>query len=113
LRDITRQSDFASRYGGEEFVMILPETDQESAIQVATKIHDAIRSSSFGTTTRPFTLTVSIGVSSSSTKIYSTWREMLDDADRALYLAKNTGKDKIEFWEAEKKATLSQTPAHP
>src|SRR4026209_2265591 len=57
LREMTRQSDFASRYGGEEFVLILPETDQESAMQAASKIHSAIRSSSFGTISRPFTLT--------------------------------------------------------
>ena len=113
LREMTRQSDFASRYGGEEFVLILPETDQESAIQVASKIHAAIRSSSFGTGSRPFTLTISVGVSSSSTKIYSTWREMVDDADRALYLAKNTGKDRIESWESEKKASSPQPSAHP
>src|SRR5215475_9241096 len=42
LRAKTRQSDFPSRYGGEEFVLILPETDQESALQVATKIQDEI-----------------------------------------------------------------------
>ena len=113
LREMTRQSDFASRYGGEEFVLILPETDQESAIQAASKIHSAIRSSSFGTISRPFTLTVSIGISSSSTKVYSTWREMVDDADRALYLAKNSGKDRIETWESEKKVSPSQPSAHP
>jgi len=113
LRDMTRQSDFSARYGGEEFVMILPETDQDNALQVASKIHDAVRSSSFGTTNRPFALTVSIGVSSSSARVYSTWREMLDDADRALYLAKNTGKDRVEIWEPEKKTNIPHAPAHP
>jgi diguanylate cyclase (GGDEF)-like protein len=113
LREITRQSDFSARYGGEEFVMILPETDQDSAVQVASKIHAAIRSSSFGTASRPFALTVSIGVSSTCMRTYSTWQEMLDDADRALYIAKNAGKDRIELWGAEKKASSPQTPAHP
>jgi len=113
LREMTRQSDFSARYGGEEFVMILPETDQDSAVQVASKIHGAIRSSSFGTTNRPFVLTVSIGVSSTCMRTYSTWQEMLDDADRALYLAKNMGKDRIELWEPEKKPSSPQTPAHP
>lgn len=113
LREMTRQSDFSARFGGEEFVMILPETDQENALQVANKIHGAVRSSSFGTTNRPFALTVSIGVSSSSTRPYSTWREMLDDADRAMYLAKNTGKDRVETWEPEKKTSFPQAPAHP
>lgn len=113
LREMTRQSDFSARFGGEEFVMILPETDQDNALLVANKIHGAVRSSSFGTTNRPFALTVSIGVSSSSTRAYSTWREMLDDADRAMYLAKNTGKDRVEIWEPEKKTSFPQAPAHP
>ncbi len=113
FREKTRQSDFPSRYGGEEFVLVLPETDQENALLVASKIHDAIRSSAFGTTARPFRLTVSIGVTSTSTRFYSDWREMLDDADQALYLAKNTGKDRIETWDPEKKTSTPQAPAHP
>ena len=103
LRERTRQSDFPSRYGGEEFVLVLPETDQDNALQVANKIHESIRRNSFGTTTRPFTLTVSIGVSSTSAQVYSDWRDLVADADRALYLAKNSGKDRIEVWQAEKK----------
>jgi diguanylate cyclase (GGDEF)-like protein len=113
LREKTRQSDFPSRYGGEEFVLVLPETDLENALQVASKIHDSIRSAAFGTTARPFTLTVSIGVSSTSTRFYTSWREMLDDADQALYLAKNTGKDRIETWDPEKKTSPLHTPIHP
>lgn len=111
FREKTRQSDFSSRYGGEEFVLILPETDQENALLVAGKIHDAIRSCTFGTTARPFRLTVSIGVSSTSARFYSNWREMLDDADQALYLAKNTGKDRIETWDPKKKSS-PQLAAH-
>src|SRR4026207_1622964 len=60
LRDKTRKSDFPSRYGGEEFVLILPETDLDNAIQVAGKIHEAIRTHTFGTNTHTFKLTVSI-----------------------------------------------------
>lgn len=113
FREKTRQSDFPSRYGGEEFVLVLPETDQESALLVASKIHDAIRSCAFGTSARPFRLTVSIGVSSTSSRFYSNWREMLDDADQALYLAKNTGKDRIELWDSKKKSDSQQVSAHP
>lgn len=105
LRERTRQSDFPSRYGGEEFVLLLPETDQDSAFQVASKIHDSIQTCSFGTTARPFTLTVSIGVSSTSARYYADWRDLVDDADRALYTAKNSGKDRIEIWEPEKKTS--------
>ncbi|HEY5542040.1 MAG TPA: GGDEF domain-containing protein, partial [Candidatus Binatia bacterium] len=60
-----------------------------------------------------FTLTVSIGVSSTSEKSYSDWRQMLDAADQALYLAKNRGKDRVETWVAEKKAEANLPLAHP
>ena len=98
LREKTRQSDSPSRYGGEEFVLILPETDQDDALQVARKIHEEIRLCSFGTPNRSFALTVSIGLSSTSNKLYADWRQMLDDADQALYVAKNSGKDRVEIW---------------
>ena len=113
FREKTRQTDFPSRYGGEEFVLVLPETDQDSALQVASKIHEAIRSCAFGTSARPYTLTVSIGVSSTSARFYTDWHEMVDDADQALYLAKNTGKDRIETWDPEKKTNPPHNPAHP
>ena len=113
IREKTRQSDFPARYGGEEFVLVLPETDQDSAVQVAIKIHDAIRSCTFGTTGRPFSLTVSIGVSSTSARFYADWHELLDNADRALYIAKDSGKDRIEIWEPGKKTSSIEIPAHP
>ncbi|HXV84822.1 MAG TPA: diguanylate cyclase [Candidatus Binatia bacterium] len=112
LREKTRQSDFPARYGGEEFVLILPETDQESAFQAATKIHEDIRSQIFGTSTRHFNLTVSIGLSSTSAKEYADWREMLEDADQAMYVAKNSGKDRVEVSTPLGKNRLTQTSAH-
>jgi diguanylate cyclase (GGDEF)-like protein len=111
LKDKTRQSDFPSRFGGEEFVLVLPETDQEHALQVATKIHEPVRETSFGTAANSFHMTVSIGVSSNSLKTYSNWQEMLDDADRALYAAKNSGKDRIETWESSKNLDQSSETA--
>jgi len=113
FREKTRQSDFPARYGGEEFVLVLPETDQENAVQAATKIHGAIRSSAFGTTARPFRLTVSIGVSSTSVKFYSDWHELLRDADHALYIAKGSGKDRIEICEPEKQIAQLETRVDP
>ena len=112
LRERTRRSDFPARYGGEEFVLILPETHQDSALQVANKIHEEIRSGTFGTDTRPFTLTVSIGLSSTSTKHYTDWRQTLDDADQAMYVAKNSGKDRVEVCTPRGKNSLTQTSAH-
>lgn len=113
LRGKTRQSDFSARFGGEEFVLVLPETDQESALQVATKVHDEIKMCAFGKPDRSFTLTVSIGISSTTVKSYSDWRQMLDAADKALYLAKNRGKDRVETWVAENKSEANVPSAHP
>lgn len=113
LRRKTRRSDFAARYGGEEFLLILPESDEESALQVAQKIHEEIRSCRFGTDDRPFLLTVSIGLSSTTNKLYPDWREMVNDADRALYRAKNSGKDRVEVFIAEKKTDRNQIQAIP
>lgn len=112
LRERTRRSDFPARYGGEEFVLILPETDQENALQVANKVHDEIRSQMFGTSTTPFALTVSIGLSSTTTKPYSDWRQMLEDADQAMYLAKNSGKDRVQVCLPRGKNGTSQDSAH-
>lgn len=113
LREKTRQSDFPSRYGGEEFVLILPETDQENALQVAKKIHEEIRACKFGNNSKPFTLTVSVGLSSTSNKPYTDWRQMLDDADKALYVAKNSGKDRVETFLPDKSQNPSAAAVHP
>lgn len=112
LREKTRQSDFSARFGGEEFVLVLPETDQENAHQVATKIHDEIRICTFGKPDRTFTLTVSIGLCSTSDRPYSEWRQMLDTADQALYRAKNRGKDRVETWVADANPDPTLPPAH-
>ena len=112
LRAKTRRSDFPSRYGGEEFVLILPETNQESALQVANKVQDEIRSCAFGVAEKHFSLTVSVGISSMPTKDYSDWNQMLHAADEALYLAKRNGKDRAEVIWAEKEPNGSDISVH-
>ena len=63
------------------------------------KILGEIRSSVFSANNGYFTLTVSIGISSTSIHTYSDANQMIEDADRALYTAKHKGKDRIEvFW---------------
>ena len=112
LRDKSRRSDFPSRFGGEEFVLILPETDQDSAIQVARKFHEVIRICNFGTVDKPFSLTVSMGLASTNKKDYSDWRQMVADADCALYQAKNSGKDRLEICLPQENHRARQASAH-
>jgi diguanylate cyclase (GGDEF)-like protein len=113
LKAKTRQSDFPSRFGGEEFVLVLPDTDHDSALLVANKIHDEIRCCAFSSGDRSFSLTVSIGLSSTCAKTYRDWQEMLEDADQALYLAKNSGKDRVESCASAKRNNAVQSPGHP
>ena len=94
LRTTTRQSDFPSRFGGEEFVLLLPETDHESARLAGEKILGQIRSLVFSANNGYFSLTVSIGISSTSIHTYSDANQMIED--RALYTAKHKGKDRVE-----------------
>jgi diguanylate cyclase (GGDEF)-like protein len=112
LRGKTRQSDFSARFGGEEFVLVLPKPIRKARCKWRPKF--MMRSGlQVRKTDRTFTLTVSIGVSSTSEKSYSDWRQMLDAADQALYLAKNRGKDRVEPWVAEKIAEADLPRAHP
>ena len=96
LKSKTRRSDYPARFGGEEFVLILPETDLENALSVEAKVHAEIKAATLGTKSRSFSITVSAGVSSTCNKQYSNWQELLEDADQALYLAKSRGKDRAE-----------------
>ena len=93
LKTKTRRSDIQVRYGGEEFVLIIPEAGLRGAIQVGNKLCREVRKLVFSTPTSPFSVTISAGVASSSAKPYSHWKEILKDADRALYEAKANGKD--------------------
>jgi len=116
LQDKIRRSDFASRYGGEEFVLILPETNSDNAFQAAKKIHNAIKQLTFRTTAMAFSVTVSIGISSTSEVEYSNWMLLLKTADRALYTAKNNGKNRVEVFCGESHSlspSISRKPELP
>jgi diguanylate cyclase (GGDEF)-like protein len=112
LRATTRQSDFQSRFGGEEFVLVLPDTDHQRALQAAEKIMGEIRSSVFSVTNGHFSLTVSIGVSSTTIHGYANANQMIEDADHALYAAKRNGKDRAELFQPGKPQDTGPLIAH-
>ena len=84
-----RKADIGVRYGGDEFLIILPKTRKEEAIKVAKRIHECI-------TTVPFVvkLSASIGIIESSDEDKSV-EDMIERADKVLYYAKSKGKGKI------------------
>ena len=93
LHDLLRESDFAARYGGEEFVVLLPATGAEGAAVLAEKLRLAVRALRVPGVDRM--VTVSIGIAVLPDHAYDS--ETLERAaDRALYLAKANGRDRIE-----------------
>lgn len=94
LEEETRDPDVIGRYGGEEFAVILPETPDNEAIELADRIRDQLREITFETEDgKTFNITCSIGVAEKSTMIDDP-EQLLEQADDALYQAKNTGRDK-------------------
>jgi diguanylate cyclase (GGDEF)-like protein len=91
----TRASDLVTRYGGEEFAVLLPETGVEHAHSVGEKIRQVIEEHPFALAAgeQPKSLTISVGVASSSGELSAD--ALIQRADEALYRAKETGKNRV------------------
>ncbi len=88
LRDGLRDSDIICRYGGEEFCLILTETDHPGGIRTAERIRQAVATRSF----LGIRVTISLGVSSMASEPDNP-SDLLNQADKALYKAKTSGRD--------------------
>jgi diguanylate cyclase (GGDEF)-like protein len=95
-----RSSDFAARLGGEEFGVILPNTDQEGAFELAEKLRLRVQGAKvpFADTRKMTSATVSIGLicGRPSSEQKEMLLQFIEKADRNLYTAKNTGRNKVE-----------------
>jgi diguanylate cyclase (GGDEF)-like protein len=94
--DSIRQIDFIGRYGGEELSIVLTETDKEQANFAAERIRQSIAASTIRAYDEELRVTVSIGVSTFPANA-QTMQNLIEMADQALYLAKETGKNKVCF----------------
>lgn len=86
-----REVDFFCRYGGEEFVALLPETEGEAALALMEKIREAIAKASFNYKEQPLNISVSIGMT--ELRQGDTLEQAFERADQALYAAKNAGRN--------------------
>ncbi|MDX1808857.1 MAG: diguanylate cyclase [Sulfurospirillaceae bacterium] len=93
LKKYIRQSDFVGRYGGEEFLVILPSIGLEQAFHFANKIRNIIESFKFLYKNERITITASFGIAQRSRS--KTLKEAIEHADRMLYEAKNAGRNKV------------------
>ena len=91
---VLRKVDVMCRYGGEEFTVLLPETEESDAAHAAERMCTAISSSRFKTEKGDVTVSVSIGVAELD-KSRGSLEKLLAAADQALYTAKETGRNRV------------------
>ena len=93
----SRGTDLCARIGGEEFAVIMPSTDLEGSIRIAEEIRQAMHVADIDHDGSPLgKLTVSMGVTSLTPAKEFTVEAFIENTDKALYRAKNNGRDRIE-----------------
>ena len=93
--ELIRKSDFFGRYGGEEFLLVLPETKITGAMKLAKRIKDAIENNVFEFDNQQIKFTISIGVT--SVGLNDDYESLIARVDEALYEAKHKGRNRIEY----------------
>ncbi len=95
LLNSVRNIDFCSRYGGEEFAVILPEVDREGAAVVAERLRSKIEEHPFKGDEDVLHVTISVGVAEFAAARFRSPSEMVAAADRALYESKEHGRNRV------------------
>jgi len=111
IRLLVREVDMAARYGGEEFALLLPETDQASALMVASRVRamaEGITAASTFPSESPIRITLSAGVATYPDEGAATRGLLLSSAEAALKRAKDEGRNRVVAHTA---ARAQQTPS--
>jgi len=95
IRGHLREYDLAARFGGEEFALVLPETDRLHATQVAERIREMIGRLKFDGALDGLKMTISLGVATHPDKIIKNVEDLIRLADDALYAAKREGRNLV------------------
>ncbi len=100
LRTSVRSTDVAARFGGEEFIMLLPETDLQGGLKFAERIRKQIEEYQFKYKDKIIPVTVSIGVASGGCQENKMAPDVIiGHADKALYQAKESGRNRVCIYE--------------
>ena len=106
LQSTVRESDFVGRYGGEEFIMLLPDADRETTLKVAERVRTAI--ADINVIGGDSAVTASFGVAVFPEDAPDVAR-LVRNADRALYLAKANGRNRVEVFTVDADDTDSES----
>lgn len=93
-----RLSDLVCRYGGEEFAVILPSTDIKNAELVCERLRKVISEHQFQHKSYEFKITISVGAAMFIRDSDKSYTHLLEKADRALYQAKESGRNRVVVW---------------
>ncbi|MBN2795355.1 MAG: diguanylate cyclase [Clostridia bacterium] len=95
IKNNIRDTDLIGRYGGEEFVLVFPNTNKETAYMICEKIRTAVKNSNFLKDDRD--VTISLGISTFP-ELGLVEEELIEKADQALYASKNSGRNRTTVW---------------
>lgn len=96
LKDGLRTVDSLGRYGGEEFIAILPQTPADEARQTAERLRRAVETQAFRAAGKDVHVTISVGVASHPSTAVESADALIREADRALYRAKQAGRNRVD-----------------
>jgi diguanylate cyclase (GGDEF)-like protein len=113
MKSQLRKSDIMCRYGGEEFVILLPETSITKARVLATRVLEAVRNTSVKIKEdMEIYFTVSMGISD-NTRQTDDLSVIINKADEAMYAAKSNGRDRLEIYSEDNVDTIMHRPVLP
>ncbi|WP_026479792.1 PleD family two-component system response regulator [Ahrensia sp. 13_GOM-1096m] len=95
LRQNVRGMDLACRYGGEEFVIVMPDTSAQMAAEVAERLRESVEEAGFASGDQVLSVTTSVGVATLNRNSDDNMSDLLKQADTALYEAKAGGRNKV------------------
>jgi diguanylate cyclase (GGDEF)-like protein len=96
MQAAVRVYDMLGRYGGDEFLLLLPDCNLTDALNTAERVRTAVVAKPCATPDGELALTVSVGVTSTSEFEAPQPEDLIRDADRALYLAKARGRNQVQ-----------------
>ena len=94
-----RSTDILARMGGEEFIVLMPNTDRAGALKLAEKLREAVRGQPMELPALQVSITASLGVTGLQTHQQAPLETLYATADKALYAAKEQGRDRVVWSE--------------
>lgn len=95
LKKAVRREELLARYGGEEFTIVLVETSQEGAMEMAERLREIVEKYPFEYEGKKYQLTISLGVVSTAGGEVVSPKDLIQKADEKLYEAKNSGRNRV------------------